>query len=437
MSINSDDYTLVDFIDSDSHDIFAKAEAFGAFLDDWKSRGTYSYHRIITSASSGKATIWDSFTGHEREMIVMSSNNYLGLNNRPEVIEAARQALSKYGTGMCGSRFLSGNYDLIEELERQLAEFEHCEAAMVFTSGYQTNVGTISALMRPGDVVFIDRLSHASIVDGCKLSGCAFRTFQHNDMADLERLLESSKGKYKGRLLVSEGVFSMDGDMAPLPDIVRLAKKYEARVMVDEAHATGVLGASGRGSVEHFGLHGKVDVILGTFSKTFGATGGFIAGPKAVIDYVRHYGRSYMFSASPTPAVTATVLAGLDILRKEPKLREQLLSNVRYFYNGLKKAGFNVFPDPPESAIITVMVGPDTTVRAISKRIYEEGLFISSVAYPAVPRNEGKLRLSLSAVHIREELDISIEKLVRVGQEFGIAKEAISESQAYSAFAVK
>lgn len=437
MSINSDDYTLVDFIDSDSCDIFTKAEAFGAFLDDWKSRGTYSYHRVVTSASSGTTSIWDPFAGCERKMIVMSSNNYLGLNNRPEVIEAARQALVKYGTGMCGSRFLSGNYDLIEELERQLAGFEHCESAMVFTSGYQANVGTLSALMRPGDVVFIDRLSHASIVDGCKLSGCVFRTFQHNNMADLEHLLEGSRNKYRGRLIVSEGVFSMDGDMAPLPDIVRLARKYNARVMVDEAHATGVLGASGRGSVEHFGLQGKVDVILGTFSKTFGATGGFIAGPRAVIDYVRHYGRSYMFSASPTPAVTATVLAGLEILKKEPQLREQLWSNVLYFYNGLKKAGFNVFPDPPESAIITVMVGPDTTVRTISKRIYEEGLFISSVAYPAVPRNEGKLRLSLSAVHTREEMDGSIEKLVRVGLEFGIVGEVMNEGSAYSTLAVK
>lgn len=425
MPVNSDDYTLVDFIDSGSPDIFAKADAFGMFLDDWKSRGTYSYHRVVTSASSGKTTIRDAFTGREREMIVMSSNNYLGLNNRPEVIEAAHLAVEKYGTGMCGSRFLSGNYDLIEELEEQLAEFERCEAAMVFTSGYQANVGTISALMRPKDAVFIDRLSHASIVDGCKLSGCTFRTFPHNDMTGLERLLESSRGKYKGRMIISEGVFSMDGDSAPLADIVRLAGKYGARVMVDEAHATGVLGATGRGAVEHFGLHGKVDVVLGTFSKTFGATGGYIAGPRAVIDYVRHYGRSYMFSASPTPGVTATVLAGLDILRKEPQLRQQLWSNVRYFYNGLKKAGFNVFPDPPESAIITVLVGPDTTVRAISKRIYEEGLFISSVAYPAVPRNEGKLRLSLSAVHTREELDISLEKLICVGEEFGIAKEAI------------
>lgn len=437
MSINSDDYTLVDFFDPESGDIFAKAGAFSEFLTDWKSRGTYSYHRIMAGASSGRGTVLEPATGRKRRMIVLSSNNYLGLNNRPEVIDAARNALQTYGTGMCGSRFLSGNYELIEDLERELAEFEQAEAAMVFTSGYQTNVGTISALVRPKDVVFIDRLSHASIVDGCKLAGCTFRSFKHNDVADLEQMLESSKGRYRGRLIVSEGVFSMDGDMAPLPEIAALGRKYGARVMVDEAHATGVLGADGRGAVEHFGLKGQVDVVLGTFSKTFGATGGFIAGPKAVVDYVRHYGRAYMFSASPTPAVTATVLAGLRILRTEPLLRTRLWKNVRYFNEGLKTAGLTVFPVEPESAILTITVGADTAVREISRRIYEEGLFISSVAYPAVPRGEGKLRLSLSAVHTEDELDLSIEILGRVGREFGIAREVERESSADSAFAAE
>ena len=434
--LDSDAYTLADFLESDSQDLFEKTESFTAFLDDWKSKGTYSYHRLITSASSGRAMLRDPETGRDREMAVMSSNNYLGLNTRREVVEAAVAAVHKYGTGMCGSRFLSGTYDLVEELERELAEFERLEAAMVFTSGYQANVGALSALLRPKDVAFIDRLSHASIVDGCRLAGCACRTFKHNDMDDLERVLANSEGKHRAKLIVSEGVFSMDGDMAPLPDIVEIARRRQARVMVDEAHATGVIGPNGRGAVEHFGLDGEVDIVLGTFSKTLSATGGFIAASRAVVNYVRHYGRSYMFSASPTPAVIAAVLAGLRIVKREPQLRERLWSNVRYFHRELKRLGFEVFPDPPESAIVTIVVGADTAVRALSKRVYEEGLFISTVAYPAVPRNEGKLRLSLSANHTREQLDRAVETLGLIGGECGILGGGAHESPSYSAVAV-
>ncbi len=419
-TVNSDDYTLADFLDMDANDIFGKTKAFSDFLHDWKNKGTYSYHRMTTSSCSSTTIIRDRATMQEREMIVMSSNNYLGLNTRPELVHAAVEALNKYGSGTCGSRFLSGTYDLVEELEHNLAEFEKRESAMVFTTGYQANVGTISALMRPGDIVFIDRLNHASIVDGCRMARCDFRAFKHNDMDHLERLLASTKKKHQGKLIVVDGVFSMDGDMAKIPEILELGNKYNARIMIDEAHGTGVIGANGRGAAEHFGVEDKVDIISGTFSKAISSTGGFIAAPKEVTDYVRHYGRSYMFSASPTPAATASAFAALKIIQNEPELRHRLWENIHHLHSNLKQLGFNVFPDPPESAIITIFLGKDITVRNMSKSIYEAGVFASTVAYPAVSRDEGKLRLSVSACHTKAQLDKVLDILSSIGKQYGI-----------------
>jgi len=416
--VNSDKFTLVDFLESPNGDLFGKAELFYAFLDDWKDRGTYSYHRELTSSCGTRAKIRDRGTGKERDFIVLASNNYLGLNTRPEVIEAGRRALEKYGSGMCGSRFLSGTYDLVTRLEERLAEFEHRESAVVFTTGYQANVGTISALLRPRDVAVIDRLCHASIVDGCRLSGAPFRTFRHNNAEDLERLLSRLAPRYRGKFVIVDGVFSMDGDLAQLPEIMEVARRYKARVMVDEAHGTGVVGPNGRGCAEYYGLYRDVDISLGTFSKTLAGTGGFIAASKDVTDYVRHYGRSYMFSASPTPVVVATVLAALELMMREPELRQKLWQNIRYFHGRLKTLGFEVFPDPPQSAIMTVVVGPDVTVRRLSKSLYQKGLFVSTVAYPSVPRDQGKLRISLSAAHSRSDLDEALGILSDVGKEF-------------------
>ena len=418
--VNSDEYTLIDFLESPNGDLFEKAESFVGFLDDWKSRGTYSYHREVTSSCTTRTRIRDRHTGKEREFIVLASNNYLGLNARPEVIAAGKNALERYGSGMCGSRFLSGTYDLVIELEKQLAQFEGRESAVVFTTGYQANVGTISALLRPRDVAVIDRLCHASIVDGCRLSGAPFRTFRHNNVDDLERLLVRLAPRHRGKFVIVDGVFSMDGDLAALPAIVEVAHRHGARVMVDEAHGTGVVGPTGRGAAEHYGLDDRVDISLGTFSKTLAGTGGFIAAPRDVTEYVRHYGRSYMFSASPTPVVVATVLAALGLVRDEPELRQKLWRNIRYFHGRLKDLGFEVLPDPPQSAIMTIVVGPDTTVRRLSKSLYEKGLFVSTVAYPSVPRDEGKVRISLSAAHSRRDLDEALGILSDVGKEFGL-----------------
>ncbi len=420
MDIDSEKYTLLDFLDSDARDPFAKTVPFHAYIRDLRRKGYYSYHRVMTSGCASRAAIRDPATGLAQPMVVMTSNSYLGINTRPEPAEAAREALARYGTGMCGSRFLSGTYDLVVELERQLAEFEGYESAVVFTTGYQANVGTISALMRPKGMVFMDRLSHASIVDGCRVAGCAFRTFRHNDMHSLARLLQRYEGKCRGKMVIAEGIFSMDGDMAPLPEIVDLARRHGARVMVDEAHGTGVLGANGRGTVEHFGLEGKVDIVVGTFSKTLGATGGYIAATEEVVNYVRHYGRAYMFSASPTPATVASVLEALRIMRSEPGLRVKLWENIRHLHDGLMRLGFDVYPSPPASAILTVRIGPDATVHAMSKDLYEAGVFMSSVVYPAVSPNEGRLRLSVSAAHTGEDLDTVLSVLGAVGEKYGI-----------------
>lgn len=418
--MDSSKHTLLDFLDSPEPDVFAKAAPFYMYIEDLKRKGFYSYHRTLVAPCASRTTIRDVGAAGERSMVVMTSNSYLGLNTRPEPLAAAQRALERFGTGMCGSRFLSGTYDLVVELERQLAEFERFEDAAVFTTGYQANVGVISALMRTKDVVFMDRLSHASIVDGCRVAGCAFHTYRHNDMRSLERLLHRYAPRFRGKMIIAEGVFSMDGDRAPLPELVELAKRYGARLMVDEAHGTGVLGASGRGAIEHFGLDGRVDIVVGTFSKTLGVIGGYMASSKEVVNYVRHYGRSYMFSASPTPAIAASALEALRILRREPHLRAALWANIRYLWNGLCTLGFDVYPSPPESAILTVRIGSDAMVHAMSKDLYDAGIFMSSVVYPAVSPNQGRLRLSVSAAHAREDLDTVLTVLGSIGRTYGI-----------------
>ncbi len=418
--INSDDYTLADFVVSEEPELFAKARSFAEFHDDWVAKGTYIYRRLVLSPCSNVVSIRDARTRESRRMVMLSSNNYLGLNTRPEVMEAAISAIRKYGTSLCGAPHLNGTYDLVQELERQLADFEGREEAVVFTSGYQANVGAITGLMRPKDVVIIDKLCHASIIDGCRLAHCKMRAFEHNDMADLERILKSCESKFEGKLIVVDGVFSMDGDRAPLPEIVRLAKKYDVRVMVDEAHGIGVLGEKGRGTVEHFGLHDEVDLVMGTFSKTLGSTGGYIAGRHETINYIRHYARSYMFSASPTPAAVGAALKSLEVMRAEPGLRVRLWETINYFHRALTSRGFKVFPEQPESAIMVIVVGADMTSRSMSKDVHEAGVFVSSVIYPAVAKNESRIRISLTADHTREELDQALEVLTQVARSHGL-----------------
>jgi 8-amino-7-oxononanoate synthase len=417
--IDANVQTLGDFVSSEDPDLFSKAQDFSEFLADWKANGSYSYHLKVTSACQRTTTIRDRASGREREFIVMASSNYLGLNQHPDVVAAAHAATDRFGSGTCGSRLLSGNYDIVTELEEDLADFEGKPAAMVFTSGYQANVGTISALLREDDVAYIDKLCHASIIDGCKLAGCAIRPFRHNTPESLRTLLKRSRAKYKGALLIVDGVFSMDGDLAPLPALIQLAKEYECRILVDEAHGTGVVGPTGRGVTEHFGVKDDVDITLGTFSKSLAATGGFIAADTHVVDYVRHYARSYFFSASPTPAVAASVKAALHVMRTEPERLKKLWHNIHYFADQLKTAGVPIYPDPPTAAIITVPIGPDDKARAISRTIYEAGLFVCTASYPGVAQGHAILRLSLSSLHRQGDLEAAATIIANAFRQHG------------------
>lgn len=410
-SIDSDKHTLVDFFNSDDKDLFAKTEPFGAFIEDMQRKGTYTYRRLLDSACSNRAMVRERSTGHVRQMLMMGSNNYLGLNTRPEIVEAACAAMRRYGASMCGAPLLNGSFSLLLDLEQELAEFVKCEDAMVFPTGYSANVGAISGVLRPKDLVIMDHANHASIVDGCRLAGCTVRSFRHNNMKSLASLLKETKDKFNGRLIVVDGVFSMDGDVAPLPEIVDLARKHHAKVMVDEAHGLGVLGKTGAGTVEHFGLQGKVDLIMGTFSKSLVATGGFVAASHNVINYLRHYARSYFFSASPTPATVGTALAALKILRSEPALRDRLWSNIRHLHASLKSLGLRIYPDPPQSAVVTVIVGDSKTLRAMSRHLDQRGIYLNSVEYPAVPRDQSCLRIGVSAGYTKEDMDTAIAEL--------------------------
>jgi len=418
--INSDNHTMADFVTLDDRDLFAKAWPCYEYIEDWKSKGTYTYRRKLLSPCKNRVTLYDELLGIEREMVMMASNSYLGLSTHSKIIEAGERALRKYGSGMSGSPFLNGTYDLLRELEERLAELKGFDDAVLFSTGYSANVGAISALIRPKDVILIDRLDHASIIDGCRLGGGNFRTFKHNDMESLENLLKKCDNEFMGKLIVIDGIFSMDGDLAPLPEIADLARRYDAKVMVDDAHATGVIGDHGGGTTDYFGLEGKVDLVMGTFSKALAATGGFVASTKEVVSYIRHYARSYIFSASLTPSVVATVLAALDVLEEEPQLREHLWKNIYYMHNNLKSMGYDVFPSPPESAIMILTIGDEVKLRKMSKKVYEAGIFMNSVPYPAVSKDKCRFRISLMATHTWDDLDKTLDVLKKVGKEFGI-----------------
>ena len=354
-----------------------------------------------------------------KEMIMVGSNNYLGLLGHPRVMKAAQAAIHRYGVATCGSRFLNGTLDIHVELEKRLAEFMNKEAALTFSTGFQTNQGIISTLVGKGDAVITDRMVHASIIDACRLSFGDVHKFKHNDMADLERILKSLK-KDGGRLVVVDGVFSMEGDLANLPEIVRLAKKYKARVLVDDAHGIGVMGTNGRGTCEHFGVEDDVDLIMGTFSKSFASLGGFVAGEKKVISYIKHFARSLIFSASITPASVATVLATLDIIETEPQRRERLWEITEKMKSGFQAMGYNT--GETETPIIPVIIGDDDTTFLLWRFLREEGIFTNPVIYPAVPKDQTLIRTSYSATHTDEELDVVLKTFEKCGKVLGIIK---------------
>ncbi|MBN2442942.1 MAG: pyridoxal phosphate-dependent aminotransferase family protein [Spirochaetales bacterium] len=414
--MDSDKYTLADFIEYNDPDIFKKAGFFYDFVQDYKAKKCFTFFRTLLTSSGPHVTILDSDTGKEKEMIMFASNNYLGLASRPEVIAAGQEALQRFGSGLCGSPLLCGYSDIHRELERKLARFKGCEDAMIFPSGYTTNLGTITALLRKDDVIISDRLNHASIIDGALYSGAQFRTFGHNNLEKLERILKHSEDK--GRLVVVEGVYSMDGDLSMLREIKELTDKYKARLMVDEAHATGILGEHGRGTVEYFHLEGKIDIVMGTFSKTLGSMGGFICSTKEVINYVRFYARPYFFSASLSPAIVASVSKGIDIIEEEPELREKLWNNINYMKENLLSLGFNI--GNSHSAIIPIHIGEEVTLRKMTTEIHEQGIFLNSVHFPAVPQGQSCIRLSLIATLSKGDMDTTLNILEDLGRKYKI-----------------
>lgn len=392
--------------------IFDKCYSFTRAEETMKI-GMYPYFTPIQEVKGNKVKV------DGKEMIMVGSNNYLGLLDHPKVMKAAQDAVDRYGVATCGSRFLNGTLDIHVELEERLANFMKKEAALAFSTGFQTNQGIISTLIGRGDAVITDRVVHASIIDACRLSYGDIYKYKHNDMADLERLLKSIN-KNAGKLIVVDGVFSMEGDLVDLPRVVELGKKYDANIMVDDAHGLGVMGKNGRGTAEHFGVEDDVDLVMGTFSKSFASLGGFVAGEKKVISFIKHFARSLIFSASITPASVATVIATLDIIENEPERREKLWQITKKMKSGFQAMGYDT--GLTETPIIPVMIGDDEPTFMLWKLLREEGIFTNPVIYPAVPKGQALIRTSYSAMHTEEELDTVLDCFEKCGKRLGLIK---------------
>ena len=379
--------------------------------EEAQQMGIYPYFTPIQQINGNKVKI------DGKDVIMVGSNNYLGLIDHPKVMKAAKEAVDKYGVATCGSRFLNGTLDIHVELEERLSQFMKKESALAFSTGFQTNQGIISTLVQKDEAIISDEMVHASIIDASRLSYGTVYKFKHNDMDYLEKVL-SSLSKEMGKLIVVDGVFSMEGDLADLPGIVKLAKKYKAKIMVDDAHGIGVMGEHGRGTCEHFGVEEDIDIIMGTFSKSFASLGGFVAGEKKVISYIKHFARSLIFSASITPASVATVIANLDIIESEPERRVRLWEITKKMRDGFQSMGYET--GPTQSAVIPVMIGDDEKAFMLWKILREKGIFTNPVIFPAVPKDHALIRTSYSATHTEEELDTVLKLFEECGKGLGI-----------------
>jgi 8-amino-7-oxononanoate synthase len=376
-----------------------------------QAAGLYPYFKPISRSEDTVVVI------EGKERVMMGSNNYLGLTHHPEVLAAARSALERYGSGCTGSRFLNGTLDLHEQLEIELAEFFGKEACLVFSTGYQANLGVISGLVGRGDMVFLDKLDHASIVDGAKMSHGDTVRFNHGDLAGLDRKLQRVP-EGTGTMVIVDGVYSMEGDIADLPNLLRVTQKYGAALAVDDAHSVGVLGPKGDGTAAHFGVVDEVDVIVGTFSKSLASIGGFAAGTESVIHYLKHHSRPLIFTAALPPSNTAGVLAALHVLQREPERRDQLWANTRQLQDGLRTLGFDI--GPTATPIVPVLIGPLEKTFVFWRKLFDAGVFTNPVAPPAVPLSQCRLRTSLMATHTSEQIDRAIETFARLGKELGV-----------------
>ena len=410
--------SLANFMGFHDKDLLKKANLFYQFMQEAKKGGYDTYRRPLVSGTGHRVMVRDEITGGIREMIMMGSNNYLGLADHPKMIEAAERAIKKYGVGSGGVPLLSGTLELHHELEQRIAKLKGCEDAVLFSSGFAANLGALSALLSRRDVVINDKLNHASIIDGCRLSGAGIEIFGHNDTDHLESILRYADERWEGKLVVVDGVFSMDGDISPLDKIVELKEKYNAYLMVDEAHATGVIGPGGRGSLAHHQVEGKVDLVMVTLSKGLGCQGGAVACSKEVAEYLRFFSRSTFFSTSLSPAVVAAAIAAVDIVEHEPERHKKLRENISYMVQNLKAMGYDT--RDTQSAIIPIIIGDEMKLREMSVEIHKADIYLSSIPYPAVPKGQARFRVSIMATHTREDLDRTLEVLAQVGKKFGI-----------------
>jgi 8-amino-7-oxononanoate synthase len=394
-------------------DIFQKCADAAKYYARIREAGIYPYYRAI---SSGQDPV---VTHLGKELIMLGSNNYLGLTNHPEVKEAAAVALAMFGTGCAGSRLLNGTLDVHLQLEEQLARFTGREDALTFSTGFQVNLGVLSCLLRRSDVALLDAMNHASLIDGCRLGFGKTYKYKHNDMADLERKL-ANLDRDKGKIIAVDGVFSMEGDTAKLPEIVELKNRYGARLMVDDAHGIGVFGMNGRGTSEHYGLEDEVDLVMGTFSKSLATIGGFIAGSRDVIDFIRHEARAAIFSAAPPPASMAAAMKALEIIEREPERRKNLWEHARFMKREFETLGFDT--GPSESPVIPLLVGEDVAAFAMTLKLQERGVFANPVISPAVPKGRAMMRTSYMATHTAEHLERALEAFAEVGREMGIIR---------------
>lgn len=383
-------------------------------LENWRKAGTFQRLRVLESPCEPIAKV------DGKEVINLASNNYLGLANHPKLVEAAIEATRRYGAGSGAVRTISGTMSLHVELERRIAAFKNVEACVVFQSGFAANAGTVSAILGPEDHIISDELNHASIIDGCRLSRAKIHVFRHRDIAHAEERLAALNGASGHKLLVTDGVFSMDGDIGPLDKLTELAECHGSIMMVDDAHSSGVLGRNGRGTVDHFHLHGRVDVQVGTLSKAVGVLGGYVCGSRDLIDFLYHRARPFLFSTSHPPAVPAACLAAFDIMEREPERIEQLWTNTRFFQAGLRANGFSI--GGSQTPITPIMVGEAATAHAFSRALFEEGLFATGIGFPTVAEGKARVRTIVTATHSREILEHAIEILTRVAKRMNILK---------------
>ncbi len=382
-------------------------------LDSLKQQGLYRKLRVLDGEQKATTTF------DHRQVVNLSSNNYLGLTTHPLLRERALEATRTLGVGSGSVRSIAGTMDIHMELERRLADFKKTEAVVVFQSGFAANAGTVAAVLSKEDVVISDELNHASIIDGCRLSRAAIKVFPHKDAAAARKIV-SELPVAQRKLLITDGVFSMDGDLGALPQLCDIAEEFGCIMMVDDAHASGVFGRNGRGTIDHFGMHGRVDIQVGTLSKAIGALGGYVAGSRALIDFLYHRARPFLFSTSHPPAVAAACIAALDVLEQEPRIIERLWENTRFFKTGLQTLGFNT--GLSESPITPVIVGEGALAMTLSDRLFQEGVFAQGIAFPTVARDKARVRTIVTATHTRDELQFALDVFAKVGQELRVTE---------------